>query len=291
MAQELKDLKPGEVSFVDRGANGRRFAITKADDQPAVDASIVTALETAPEGEAELLAELQKADADESTVKATVGAFRLLKSAGEGISAGIASLFSGRPAEPEQTPVTKEETGMADGVPVKKDDGTWDLSGVPEAQRAGVEVILKAHDAQVDELRSEIEKRDERLGEAEQIAKAERDKRETAEYVAKAAELDKLSADPADFGAVLKTVAGAVDAETFEKLEAVLKAANEAVAQGDLYAEFGRGGAAPTDAEARIEKAAEEIRKADTSLTREQAIERALADNPELYDEYRTEVR
>lgn len=294
MAAELSDIQPGEVSLVHRGANSRRWALAKA-DETIVDDTIVGILEKAHDDEAALIAELEKAGSDEETVKAAVGAFRLLKSVQAELPEAAAELLGAAPAAPapEPTPaapVAKEDKDMPEGVPVQKDDGSWDLSGVPEEQRAGLEVILKAHDSEITGLRSELATEREQREEATAIAKAERERRETAEFIAKAEELEHIPLAAGEFGPVLKEISELVPAETFEKLETVLKGANAALEQSDLFRELGAGGTGGSDAETRIEKAAEQLRESDPDLTKEQAIAKALEQNPDLYVAYRREV-
>lgn len=198
---------------------------------------------------------------------------------------------------PDSWDVKKEDTMTeTTTVPIKKEDGTWDLSGVPEEQRPALELVLKMHDDELAELRKEKEVEKSKADEAIEIAKSERETRETREYIAKAETLDKVAQDPAEFGPVLKSIANAerdghVPEGTFEKLETVLKSANEAIEKGDLFSELGRvGGTGATDADAKIDAAAAELRKSDPKLTKEQAIAKALEDNPELYVDYRKAV-
>jgi hypothetical protein len=190
----------------------------------------------------------------------------------------------------------KKEDGMtetAQAVPVKKEDGSWDLSAVPEDQRPALELVLKTHDDELAELRKANETEKSKADEAIEIAKAERDARETREYIAKSESLDKLAKDDSEFGEVLKSIARA-EAEkhlpegTVEKLDTVLAAANEAVEKGALFMELGRAGhGESSDVEKQLDAKADEIRKSEPSLTKEQALEKAYNDNPELYSKLR----
>lgn len=292
MTQRLSDIKPTNVDLVHRGANARRWALAKTDEGVTVDDTIVAALADPHADEAAFVAELEKADADETVVKSAVGAFRLLKSLAAGLPEAAASML-GIPAAASAAapatadPVKKEDKAMPEGVPVKKDDGSWDLSGVPEEQRAALKVVLKAHDDAKAERDALVERVEKAVEEADKL----RDQALDREYLAKAETLDKLPLAPDEFAPVLKEIAGKVEPETFEKLETALAAANEAVDQGDLFAEIGRAGSvAKSDAESRIEAKAEEIRKADASLTKEQAYVHALNEDPDLYAQYRREV-
>lgn len=306
MAKRLSDVQPDEVSLVTRGANRRPFLFAKGDEDAVIDPQLADALEsTAGAGEERLFKALQDAGVDAEPGMAAIAAFRLLKTHAEKLPeelrATVAALsgeeFTPAPApEPEPAPISKEDKPVpSDGVPFKKDDGSWDLSSVPEEQRAGLEVVLKMHDAETARLNAELAARDERIQKSEELAQRERDLREDREYLAKAEALDKLPQAPDELAPILKSIAhaeqaGAITAGTSEKVESILKAANEAVGQGALFSELGaRGELGSSDAEARIEKAAEKLREADPSLTKQQAIAKALEADPELYAAYRAE--
>ncbi|MDE2099054.1 MAG: hypothetical protein KGL39_17505 [Patescibacteria group bacterium] len=143
---------------------------------------------------------------------------------------------------------------------------------------------------QTDVEKAALEKRladaEARAQAAEEVAKAERGERLTRDAIQKAQSYDRLALNPEEFGAVLKSLREKAP-EDAAKVEAILDAANAAVAKGALYAEIGAAGAGPTDAEGKIEKAAEEVRKNNPSLTKEQAFSKALSEHPELYAEYR----
>ena len=198
---------------------------------------------------------------------------------------------------------TDKEPVMADGlsVPVRKEDGTWDTSGVEDpAARAFYDTVLKSLDdtkAANDKLSERVEKAEgenadlkAQLVERDLVAKAETE----FSHVAKAEELTPI----------LKAAKEAFDAETFEKLEDVLKAANAKIETGDLFKEIRDTPAvkdalaksaalAPAgDAWAKIEELAKNvIEKADGPLTQEQAVDRVLKseEGRELYAQYLVE--
>lgn len=101
--------------------------------------------------------------------------------------------------------------------------------------------------------------------------------------IAKAAALPHVGSDETPTAEVLKG-AYAVSTEFGEKVEAILKAANEQIETSDLFKELGGGGGESTVSQS-VDAAAAEIRKADPSLTREQAIAKAYETNPALYAE------
>lgn len=109
-----------------------------------------------------------------------------------------------------------------------------------------------------------------------------------ASFVAKAKDFGHVPMEPADLGAMLFAVTKA-SRQDGEKLENLLKSVNEIVEKSALMAEFGTKGASPVmhAAETKIEKIAEQMmQKSTDGLTKEQAIAKALDQNPGLYSEY-----
>jgi len=140
-----------------------------------------------------------------------------------------------------------------------------------------------------DAVREQVKKWEERVRKAEEIAKAEREARIKKEFIAKAAEFKGLNVQPEEFGPVLKAISENCP-EQFEKLEAVLKAADQAIATGEIFKEYGSNGSEAGSAWSKITKAAEELCKKDSSLSKEQAINKVMEEQPELYEEYKKEL-
>lgn len=161
-------------------------------------------------------------------------------------------------------------------VPVRKEDGTWDFSGVPADNRPFYEeMILKAETA-------EKELKETR----EQLAKAD-DELRTRSMIEKAAAYSHVA--PADdLAPILKSV----DDETRDKLEALLAAAEERISKGDLFKEMGSrtNEEAPKSGayESAVTKANELIEKAE-NLSMDQALDRVFQANPDLYNDYLAE--
>lgn len=151
----------------------------------------------------------------------------------------------------------------------------------PEA--AEKEMLSKADPA----LRSLIEKQQAAVKEAQEVAKAERDARLDREFLAKAETLPMIAEDKTALGGLLRRISEALSAEDAAAVEKTLKAANEAISKSNLFAEFGSGGGETTISKS-VEAKAEEIRKADPSLTREQAIAKAYDEDPSLLQQAMT---
>lgn len=147
----------------------------------------------------------------------------------------------------------------------------------------GEDELLKSADPAIVEI---VKAAEERAEAAEQIAKAERDFRLEREFIAKAAEFDRLPVDAAEFGPVLKAAAEVLTEEQFDAITSVLAAANESVAQGNLFTEVGKATSFANDSSmSQIEKAAARLREG-SDMTRAESIAKAVEADPSLYTEY-----
>ena len=164
--------------------------------------------------------------------------------------------------------------------------GTLAKSAPKDAESA--EEITKSLLAKADPaVRALIEKQQADLAAATEIAKAEREARLSREYIAKAEDLPMLSADSeegdgkAALAGLLRAAADRLLPEDNERLNKVLKAANAQIAKSGLFAEFGRAGAQTTISKS-VEGKAQELMKADPSLTFEQAQVKVMESDPSL---------
>lgn len=150
------------------------------------------------------------------------------------------------------------------------------VSKSAEDQRT--EMLEKADPA----LRAFIEKQEADLKEASDIAKAERDARLNREFISKAEAMPMLQdGDKAEFAGLLRRMSDALGAEDAGKVEKMLTAANEQIAKGNLFSEFGTGGGETTVSKS-VTTAAQEIMKANPGMTLEQAQSEVYATNPDL---------
>ena len=223
---------------------------------------------------------------------AVAKAFRVLKSA-------LAMSQDARPSTPDDPGDDEEpdEDDLDDNnvkkggtvehstlpVPIKKEDGSWDLSNVPnDAQPFFAEMIEKADRtaAELTEAREKLAKADDEIRMKEVVAKAEK-----LSYVAPTDEL----------AIVLKAASDNLDAETFEKLENILKTANERVEKSNLFSEMGRSSLnnseSAGDSWAEIEKAASEMVEKSDDLSQSAAVDKFLSTprGAELYSKYLAE--
>jgi hypothetical protein len=136
-------------------------------------------------------------------------------------------------------------------------------------------------------VRALIEKQQADLKRVEEVAKQERDARLDREFISKAEQMPMLSTDKTALGGLLRRVSDALSPEDATEVEKILKAANAQIAEGNIFKTIGNGGA-DTTVSASVEAAAEEIRKADPTLTKEQAVAKAFEVNPALLTEAMT---
>ena len=121
---------------------------------------------------------------------------------------------------------------------------------------------------------------------AKAVADAEREARIAKEMDDTAADLEALGVPADEMSDLLKSLHEQVTPETYESVVEVLAKSAAVVETADIFSEIGKGGTKPTGTEENLAGAAEEIRKADPSLTQEQAIAKALEEHPEMYAEY-----
>lgn len=191
----------------------------------------------------------------------------------DGLESEVETLTKAAEAETEkvtglETKVTSLEDQITKMVP--KDADTADA-----ISKAALE---KADPA----IRAMIEKQAADLAEATTIAKAEREARLGQVYLSKAQALPMITEAPADLAGLLRRMADALPEEDVTKMETILKAANAQITASSVFDSFGVGGGDTTVSKS-VEAQAEEIRKADPSLSIEQAQAKVYADNPDLF--------
>jgi hypothetical protein len=141
------------------------------------------------------------------------------------------------------------------------------------------EAVTKAMEA--------VSKANERAEAAESIAKAERDHRLNAEYVAKARSYVNLPVKAEEFGPVLKALHEALDEDQLGVITKALSAANESVANLGAFTEIGKRGGGSYETISKADVAANElVKNSGGEVSKEQALERVFDADPSLYDEY-----
>lgn len=156
-----------------------------------------------------------------------------------------------------------------------------DVTDVETVAKADFEAVQK----QLEDMRKALEDAQAaQAAEAEKVAKMEQD-RKAAEFVAKAAEFDRIGkAD--ELGAVLLEAADGMSAEAYSLLERTLKAANEQLAKGSLFAQFSQPEGDSPEVGDRITDLAKAKVAAGAAKTLEIAKLQVMQENPELQSEY-----
>lgn len=153
-----------------------------------------------------------------------------------------------------------------------------------EAEDEISKALLEKADPAVKAL---IEKQQADLKRVEEVAKAERDARLEREFISKAESMPMLNTDKTALGGLLRRISDALSDEDAAEVEKILKAANAQITESNIFKSFGVGGA-DTTVSANVEAKAEEIRKANPDLTKEQAIAKAYEEDPALLREAMT---
>lgn len=227
---------------------------------------------------------------------------------------------SERGADPEGGSMTEEELRAAlKKAEEERDQAKADLAKAEEAAKTAAKADggTKPEPAKIDkadlapEVRELVEKAErdaakaekdaataaERAEKAETLAKAERDQRVEKEFIAKAETEFPHLGDSNELGPRLKRMSETLSKEDYDAHLATLKASNEQIAKGNLFAELGAGGdgrpgnSAGTQDADKLAKAAAEIRKADSSLTQYEAMKLALSQDREAQAAYLNAVR
>lgn len=168
-----------------------------------------------------------------------------------------------------------------------------------DAQKAEPTTVAKGElPAEVREMIAKAERETEKLrkqaADAEKLAKEERDRRVEREFVEKAEREFPYLGSAQELGPRLMRMADTLSKEDYDAHLTELRAANERLEKSALFEEIGKSGQPAGGAEnpaQEIEKRAEEIRKADSSLTPYQAFEQAMRENREAQARYLAAVR
>lgn len=150
--------------------------------------------------------------------------------------------------------------------------------------KAAIEKADPATAAVIKQMQDDRKADLERIEKAEATAKAERDERERRDYVSKArTEMAFINESPETLGEVLKGLHD-VAPDHADKVEQLLKAANAQLEAAGIFEEIGSAGVGSDTADGALSKAVAEIRKAQPSLTPEQAADLAMQNDPSLYN-------
>lgn len=170
--------------------------------------------------------------------------------------------------------IKAKDSEIADLRKAAGDDGKWEPSE---------EEVIKS-------LPESIRQRLEAAKVAEQELAKARAEGEEREAIAKAKELGV--GKPEELGPLLLRVAkGKTTEDDAKALEGLIKALKEQTVAGALFRSFGSTEAVDGDPETLLKAKADEIKKANPSLSFEQAYDKAMTENPALYAAYTVNKR
>jgi hypothetical protein len=301
----LTDVETPELSLVARGAQRKPVAFTKSEEgmPDGMEEILKSVLELELDNEAEVEKVLKAGDMSDKGKLAVRSALKVLGAFKEEMPRNVMetlSKLSGFPGAkqdpPEDPKAPKPENGKEGAAkikkqtngdypypkPIKKADGRYQFDeSVPEEIRPQLAALWKSQEA-AEEREKEAVKKAEEL---ETILKAERDERREKEFIKKAEELPLIPGEATEKGKLLKQVSD-LDSDLGGKIEEIFKTLNEQLAQSALLEIRGGGGGKEVDAYETIVRKAEEIRKADPSLSAVQARVKVIKEHPELKAAY-----
>ena len=296
--RELLDLDVREVSLVDRPAIRRKFLVVKRDELNEKDANMQNSEDNlqqsefffCEESEEQALEkgmhgsygkEEEKEEEEEEAEKEKKAASKKPKKKGGHLESELEEESEDEEASDKKK--KKKETKKMDNSQSsasvsfsKRNDGSYDLAGVPEEMQATVEAICKQHEAAV-----------QKAAELEEILKAERDERLRRDFVEKAEkEFSNIPGTAAEIGILLKSL-NDLDVEVAEKVESIFKAVDAQLSNSAALEEIGSPASdIEMSAWGKIEKQAEELITKGVVSSKAAAISKVLEINPALYSEY-----
>jgi hypothetical protein len=288
--RELLDLDVREVSLVDRPAIRRKFLVVKRDEngENMSDQEVVASEQEAfvfdevvhQDAEVEKGYHETKEEEDEKDSSKEQPEEKGMH--GRGDKKELEE-ESEEEEEASKKKKKKKETKKMDNSQSsasvsfsKRDDGSYDLTGVPEEMQATVEAICKQHEAAV-----------QKAAELEEILKAERDERLRRDFVEKAEkEFSNVPGTAVEIGILLKSL-NDLDVEVAEKVESIFKAVDAQLSNSAALEEIGSPASdIEVSAWNKIEKQAEELITNGAVSSKAAAISKVLEINPALYSEY-----
>ncbi len=283
----LTNVQTAEVSLVRRGANNKRFAITKEDPNMKLADLIKKVLETEAEGEADLVTTLKAAGADEETTEVAVANFRLQAGFSDKLSheefATVAKaagfdIAKEKKEEDEEDPKKPGFFRSGKKMPTAKSHAPADMP----------EEVRKAFEDQNDEL--ETIRKEAADNKAELVALQKESQRK--EYIEKCSK--NYSHVPGqsveEMGTMLQK-AYEVGDSFGKQLEKQWENTQEALKKSALLQTQGAAHSTHDGASAmgQMETIAKELKVKDPALSHSQALSKAMDSSPELYEQYLAE--
>ena len=240
-----------------------------------------TIFETPLDNEEEIREKLQKEELDKNVVDVIIAVLKLLEAYKDSLPpdvlariATLAGYAYGYPPPTEKSEEKKETEEVSKG-----EDNVIDLESLPENVKPMVERLWKEHE--------EIVKKAQEL---EKALKAEQEERKKLEFINKAKQFKHIPMKPEELGVMLKSLSE-TNEEMYNKFIQLLTSLDNQIEQSGLFKEIGKSGEGSTTAWGKIEAMATELVQKGVVKTKEQGVKKVLEENPQLYDEYRKELR
>lgn len=253
---KLTDIRTSEVSLVKRGANKKRLAIKKAEDEMSIDLNVFEAVVGSPaEGEEKFVELMKSQGVDGDKLAAKVAQYRLAK--------GSSDLLSG-----DEVSDALEAAGVK--ARVEKSEVAVEKAEVIQKQEA----VIKSQESKIALLEKSVE--------------ALSLKDEERELVAVAKSFEHLPQAEADTVAMLKVAKNAGE-DNYKATLSMLEKTNEMHKGSALLKTVGgHAQPRPDSAAGTLQQVAKDL-KGNTKLTKHEATIAALDSNPELYDQMMAE--
>lgn len=285
----LTNVQTAEVSLVRRGANNKRFALTKSEDlmpKNVIAALLTTVLATEAEGEDQLIATLKSANTDDEAIEIAVANFRM--------QTGFKDKLT-----KEQFAVVAKAAGLDIGKAGHREEDEEEDPKKPGFFRNGKKMpTAKSHtpaDMPVemrkafDDQSAALEAVRKEAADSKAEVTALRKEGELKGYIAKCVE--KYSHVPGesteDMGDMLQK-AYEVSEAFGKRLEAQWEKSQEAIKKSVLLQTQGAAHATQDGSSdwGRTEALAKELKTKDPSLSHMDALSKAMEQKPGVYDGY-----
>jgi len=272
---DLGEVEIDFISFVPRGANRKKYFLVKEDR--ALKEDILKSILETDEGEVSRI--LKEAKLEGEAAGVLEAAAKLLKAYRDELPEDALKILAKACGLPEAEPVVEKNDPKNEGKETEGPAESLSKEAIakmdPETQ-AVVKQLLEENAVTKTEAR-----------EARQIAKELRDEKILKEYIEKAGDLSNLPIEVLKFAPVMKALGEEHPAE-FAEVYRVLKAADALLEKSAVFSEIGKAGQAGS-AEAQIYAKARALVAKDGDLTFEEAVDKIMDLEPELYERAESE--
>lgn len=295
MASRLRNVVVKFVSIVDRGAGvGANVALYKRDDEGSPDSELLTLTKMQPDSSSVHVptplgskGDKQKSKKGKKKGKGKKKMPDFMLDKRDDTSDGDGSHTLTHQSTTEETIVGKKNSSTED-VDLAKMDHEELVKYAESLETIVVDQAALLEDGDLDEditkLDDEtierIEKAEARAKRAEKVAKAERQARLAKRFEDEATELTGLSVEPEELATTLAKLHEA-DEELYDTVHGILSKASTALSSA-LFEEVGKSSG--NGVSSTLEAKTAEIRKSDPELSEQQAMAKALEQDPSLYE-------